>query len=346
MLVWLLDIRHFILLPLAIFANTVIAAEPLVLHKGSDLIGEFGKATSSYQDTLLDIARANGLGYNEIKLVNRHVDTWLPGAGQEVVLPQRYILPAAPRDGIVVNIPEMRLYFYSKNTSGETQVKTYPIGVGREGWDTPYVTTRVSAKNEKPAWYPPESIRKDHASRGHTLPRVVPPGPENPLGDYAVRLALPSYLIHGTNRPWGIGMRVSSGCIRLYPEHIESLFKQVKVGTRVEFVNQPYKIGVDNGILYLEAHPFLSEDRELFADNFNQVVKLILDRTDAGQYEVDWELIKKALDDTRGVPTPVGMDISDLLLLADSVGVTAEAGGFDLLLDDQIKPEADSSGGE
>lgn len=336
MFVWLLDIRHFILSPLAIFASTVLAAEPLVLHKDSDLIGEFGKATSSYQDTLLDIARANSLGYNEIKLVNRHVDTWLPGDGQEIVLPQRYVLPAAPRDGIVVNIPEMRLYFYSKNSSGETQVKTYPIGVGREGWDTPYVTTRVSAKNEKPAWYPPESIRKDHASRGHTLPRVVPPGPANPLGDYAIRLALPSYLIHGTNRPWGIGMRVSSGCIRLYPEHIESLFKQVKVGTRVEFVNQPYKVGLHDGIVYLESHPFLAEDQALFADNFTQIVKLMLERTETGQYEIDWELARKVMEDARGVPTPVGMDISDLMALADTGAIENGEAGFPLLLESKI----------
>lgn len=302
-------------LPVALLLVAIpLQAETLRLPDNTDLIGEFRTATTRYEDTLLDVARANGLGYHEIRNVNQNVDTWLPGEGQQVVLPKRYVLPAGPREGIVVNIPEMRLYYYPPAKKDEPRVvMTYPLGIGREGWNTPYVTTKITQKTEKPTWHPPESIRNMYAEEGKILPRVVPPGPDNPLGDFAMRLGLPTYLIHGTNKPWGVGMRVSSGCIRLYPEDIEELFQQVKVGTPVHIVNQPYKVGIHDGILYFESHPYLLEDAEEFADSFNLLVKLVLDRIGDKNFYVDWDLAREVLDSARGAPVAIGMTVPDFL---------------------------------
>jgi len=305
------DLRLLIILILSL-ASTGAAAERFVIPGDSDIIGEFRTAEARHQDTLLDIARSHGLGYHEITLANADVDTWLPGEGQRVVLPKRYVLPAAPREGLVLNIPEMRLYYYPpRNKHEPAELRTYPLGVGREGWSTPYETTRITAKVVKPAWYPPESIREEHEANDDPLPRVVPAGPDNPLGDYAMRLGLPSYLIHGTNRPWGVGMRVSHGCIRLYPEHIEELFNRVAVGTSVRIINQPYKVGLNDGVVYLEAHPHLEEDAERFKNAFSQIVETVLERTEAaaGEYEIDWELARQVMREAQGVPVAIGMEL-------------------------------------
>ncbi|MCS3902716.1 L,D-transpeptidase ErfK/SrfK [Methylohalomonas lacus] len=288
-------------------------AERFALPDGDSVIGEFGQARAEHQDTLLDIARHNGLGYNEIRLANEHVDTWLPGDGQEVVLPKRYILPATPREGLVLNIPEMRLYHYTSSEDGEPGVVTYPLGVGRQGWSTPYETTTVTAKVADPAWYPPESIREEHAAEGDPLPSVVPAGPDNPLGAFAMRLGLPSYLIHGTNRPWGVGMRVSHGCIRLYPEHIEALFEEVEVGTVVRIINQPFKIGMKDEVLYLEVHPHLQEDKDQFANAYSQIVSRVLARIGPDtRFEVDWELAREVTEAAQGVPIAIGMRLPEV----------------------------------
>lgn len=308
-----------IILRLLGFALTVgiagtASADTFVFPDDSNVIGAFGSARAEHQDTLLDIARNHSLGYNEIRLANEYIDTWLPGAGQEVVLPKRYILPATPHEGLVLNIPEMRLYFYpdKQKQADSRNVVTYPLGIGRQGWGTPYVTTSVTAKVADPAWYPPESIREEHAAEGDPLPKVVPAGPDNPLGTHAMRLALPSYLIHGTNKPWGVGMRVSHGCIRLYPEHIEALFKQVDVGTTVRIVNQPYKTGLKDGILYLEAHPVLEEDADKFKDGFTHVISLVLERLGPdNEFEIDWELARQVTQEAQGVPIAIGMRLAD-----------------------------------
>lgn len=291
-----------------------LAADSFRLHDDSDLIGEFRTATTRYEDTLLDIARSNSIGYHEIRSVNRNVDTWLPGEGQQVVLPKRYILPAGPREGLAVNIPEMRLYYYPPARKDEPRVvMTYPLGVGREGWNTPYVTTKITQKTKQPTWHPPDSIREMYAEEGKILPRIVPPGPDNPLGEYAMRLGLPTYLIHGTNKPWGVGMRVSSGCIRLYPEDIEELFQHVEIGTPVHIINQPYKVGLYDDILYLESHPYLAEDADKFTHAFNIIMKLIFDRIGDDNYYIDWELVREVLDDPRGIPVAIGMKIPEFL---------------------------------
>lgn len=281
-------------------------------NPGDSMVGVLDKVYANHEDTLPRIARDNGLGFMEIKLANPGVDTWLPGQGAEIVLPTRYILPVTPKVGLVLNIPEMRLYYFPPQDGPEvSEVITHPIGVGRQGWATPYLNTRIIQKKTRPYWYPPESIRKEHAEKGDPLPKVVPPGPENPLGNYAMRLGMPEYIIHGTNKPFGIGMRVSHGCIRLYPEDIKSLYQQVKLNTPVRIVNQPYKVGRFADKLYLEAHPYLEEDKEQFEGTLTSVVDMLIDLTSEMGHQVDWDLVKSTIAESNGIPVEIGVVIPE-----------------------------------
>ena len=216
------------------------------------VVGRAQVYIARYEDTLLDVARRFGMGIGELQLANPGVNLWLPGEGSAIRLPSRFVLPAAPRSGLVINVPEMRVYYYPR---GGEFVHTWPISIGRVGWETPLGETRIVGKAVRPSWTPPESIREEYLERGETLPRVVRPGPDNPLGSHALYLGLPAYLIHGTNRPYSIGMRVSHGCVRMYPEHIVELFDLAEPGTRVTLVDQGVKAGWDGNELYVEVHP-------------------------------------------------------------------------------------------
>ena len=290
------------------FATSVYATRYVLGDTGNTLVGEIKNVKADERDTLLDIARRYGFGYQDIKLVNPEIDTWLPGEGQKVILPSQFILPGAPMRGIVLNIPEMRLYYYPPKQIGKPQeVITYPLGVGREGWNTPYIKTNIIEKKTSPNWYPPESIRKEHEEAGDPLPKIVKAGPDNPLGDYAMRLGKPEYLIHGTNKPYGIGMRISHGCIRLYPEDIKALFSVVPLKTPVNIINQPYKIGVKDNLIYLEAHPYLDEDIEKYENNLTSVVALIIELSKNQEYELDWSVAYEAINKPSGLPIAIGM---------------------------------------
>lgn len=306
--------RLFCILILSLCCAPPAKALRYVLDDSGDtLIGEIVVTEAQERDTLLDIARLHGFGYQDMKLVNPALDTWLPGAGQAVILPSQFILPAARQEGIVLNIPEMRLYYYPPSEKGRPrEVLTYPLGIGREGWATPYIATRIIEKKVKPNWYPPESIRREHEAAGDPLPKIVRPGPDNPLGDYAMRLGRPEYLIHGTNKPYGIGMRVSHGCIRLYPEDIEALFSEVTLKTPVNIINQPYKIGVKDGVIYLEAHPFLQEDSEQYQNNLTSVVGLLINMAGGRDYEMDWDKAHKAINQPTGLPVAIGMFLPEV----------------------------------
>ena len=265
------------------------------------------------RDTLLDIARNHGFGYQDMKLANVNVDTWLPDDGEEIVLPSQFILPVASMDGIVLNVPEMRLYYYPPKEKGKLQeVFTYPLGVGREGWNTPYIKTIIVEKKVNPNWYPPKSILKEHEEAGDPLPKIVKPGPENPLGNYAMRLGRRDYLIHGTNKPNGIGMRISHGCIRLYPEDIKELFSKVSLKTPVNIINQPYKIGVKNDVIYLEVHPFLDEDKEKYENNLTSVIALIIKISNNRKYQIDMRTAYEAIKNPTGLPIAVGIYLNGL----------------------------------
>ncbi|MEQ8207246.1 MAG: L,D-transpeptidase family protein [Woeseia sp.] len=226
--------------------------------EGTDVIGAVTTVRARADDTLIDIARRHGLGYEDIVIANPDVDVWLPGEGTEILLPTRFVLPPGPRRGVVLNLPEYRLYYYPKVAAGEKPVvMTFPMSIGRMDWETPLGITRVTEKVKNPVWYPPDSVRAEHAAEGRPLPRVVPAGPDNPMGSRKMRLDIPGYLIHGTNRPAGVGMRVTHGCIRMFPEDIEYLFEHVAINTEVTIINAPVKMGWDGDELVLEAHRIL-----------------------------------------------------------------------------------------
>lgn len=268
-----------------------------------DLIGGIGYTTANRDDTLLDIAKRFDLGQEEIVEANRDVDRWMPGENTMVVLPKRYILPKASRSGIVVNIPEMRIYYFPKMP--KNQVITHPVSIGRMDWRSPLGVTRVVGKTKDPSWTPPESIKIEHAAKGDPLPDVVPPGPDNPLGAYALRLGVSGYLIHGTDKPFGIGMRVTHGCVRMYPEDIETLFHQVEVGTPVNFVDQPIKLGWFADTLYVEAHPELEENATGEELALQQTFARIEAEYSLGLLNLDSETLRKTLDERTGIPVPI-----------------------------------------
>jgi len=228
------------------------------------VVGEPQIVFTTEEDTFSDLARTYGLGYDELLAANPGVDPWLPGAGAAVLLPTQYVLPNLPKRGVVLNIATKRLFYYPPVIEGEApKVLTYPIGIGRVGWETPLGETTVIAKAKDPSWWVPASVRKEHAEKGDPLPSIVPPGPENPLGTRVLKLNMPGYLIHGTNQPYGVGMRVSHGCVRLYPENIEFLYTLIDVGEVVTIMNEPYQIGEKEGLLFFEAHAPLEDDAVL-----------------------------------------------------------------------------------
>lgn len=273
--------------------------------ESSDLVGAAGRVSSDYEDTFIEIGRMHNLGYEELRMANPQVDPWLPGEGTEIVLPTEYILPATKRNGIVINIPEYRIYYYY-SVEGVDYVATSPASIGRMDWATPLGKTGIVAKVRRPSWYPPKSVREEYAADGRELASVVPPGPDNPLGEYALRLGLPGYLIHGTNRPAGVGMRVTHGCVRLFPEDIAWLFPRVDVNTPVRIVNQRLKFGWFNNELYLEVHPPLEVSLEDAGSDMTLITREYVKMTGEQGAEVDWELVARVFKAQTGLPVKVG----------------------------------------
>jgi L,D-transpeptidase ErfK/SrfK len=274
-----------------------------------DLIGFIQEVDTQQEDTLLDIARHYGIGQEEIIRANPDVDRWLPGKGTQVIIPSRYILPDAPRDGLVLNLPEMRLYYFPEvEIAGLTpQVQTYPVSIGRMDWGTPLGSTKIVSMQRNPAWRPPESIRREHAEQGDPLPIVVPPGPDNPLGQYAIRLGIPGYLIHGTNKAFGVGMRVSHGCIRMLPEDIEVLYPQISKGMPVHIINQPVKVGWYGGDLYLEVHPTL-EEYPMDAAAMEAELIMVLDKAlSKRSAELDEAALAREISQKSGLPVVISV---------------------------------------
>lgn len=269
------------------------------------LIGAVQYIQSKYEDTLLTLGRRYGIGYEEIVAANPTVNPWLPGAGTTITIPSRYILPDVPRVGIVVNVAEHRLYYFPQPKPGEQAVvHTYPVSTGKVDWNTPMGLTKIVAKQAKPAWYPPESVRSEHAARGDYLPKMVPPGPNNPLGEFAMRLGFSggSYLIHGTNKPVAVGMEVTHGCVRMFPEDIEQFFDMVPVGTPVRIVNQPTKMGWgEDGGLYMESHK-PPEGREEGRDLSN-ITRALVSATQERPAAIDWQEAERVFLNPSGLPT-------------------------------------------
>ncbi len=296
------------LLSIAVGAPACALAEFLALpENGDNVVGEVRKIASSYEDTFTALARVYNQGYTDMRLANPKVDPWLPGAGTEINLPDFYVLPDAPQDGVVINLAEMRLYYYSPAEVGQPKVVwTAPVGIGREAFPTPEFSSRIKSRIPNPAWYPPQSIIAERAAQGDILPRVVPPGPDNPMGDHAIQLELPGYFIHGTNRPAGIGLRVSHGCIRMYPEDIATLFNSIAIGTPVHVVDQPIKVGKLNGEIYIEVHP--SSNGAMSANDLSWLLTSQLNRLVGEQsLEVNWTKIDQVIESRTGIPTAIAL---------------------------------------
>lgn len=350
-----MKLMRLLYLVFALFPMVTAAAvtgETFLLANDDRVIGQTNVVQIDYEDTLIDVARRFGLGYEEIVRANPGVDPWLPGDGAEVLLPTRFVLPDAASRGLVINVAEYRMYYFrNAGDAAGLEVMTFPISIGRMDWGTPLGKLSVASKIRQPSWYPPESVRKEHEADGRTLERVVPPGPDNPLGEYAMRLSMPSYLIHGTNRPAGIGMRVTHGCIRMFPEDIEWLFPQIPVDTPVRIVNQPYKLGWLNDDLYLEVHPQLEEstaseevmdgedivaaeaDEEVVESNaagnesseLTEFMELYVRVTRERSAEVDWERISEVFGERLGIAVKVGVAVPEVIAEEEIFAVTSQA---------------------
>jgi L,D-transpeptidase ErfK/SrfK len=276
------------------------------------MFGDTETITAFHDDTLPDLARRYGLGYEEILRANVTVDTWLPGEGTTIVIPGQRLLPPGPREGVVVNLPEHRLYYYPKLKKGETPyVITYPVSIGKMDWATPLGETKVIDKRKNPTWSPPESVRKEHEERGDPLPKIVGAGPDNPLGAYAMRLNITpgAYLIHGTNNPIAVGMAITHGCIRMYPEDIEALFPLVKVGTPVWLINEPVKVARVDGRVWLEVHPPIDDQgqrAEVDLESFYARANAALGDTPAA---IHWDFVLSTLKEATGLPQMIGVEV-------------------------------------
>jgi L,D-transpeptidase ErfK/SrfK len=311
--------------------------KPTATHKfeidaHTEVVGYVQKTVIGKDDTLPDVARRFDVGYEEILLANPGVDPWLPGVGREVVVPTQFVLPAAPREGVVINVAAMRIFYYPPHKKGEPQiVYTHPIGIGKVGWKTPEGTTKIVSRQKDPVWTVPKSVRDEHAEDGEKLPDKVPPGPDNPLGEYEFRLAWPSYLIHGTNKPYGVGMRSSHGCIRLYPEDIAVFFDLIPIGTKVTVVNQPYLFGWRDGTLYLQPYAVMEDDSRDWDKNRKRLLANLLNpklrqKIETHDKDIDWQRVGDLAHTPRAVPVPVtggqeGLDavLAQAVLVEDTV---------------------------
>src|SRR5271154_4368360 len=298
-------------------------------HPDDAVFGEDQTVVTVYEDTLYDLARAYSLGSEELIRVNPGIDPWLPGAGKVVVVPGRHILPPGPREGIVVNLPEHRLYYYPKRKrGGPVEVITYPVSIGKMDWRTPLGLTHVIQKQKDPTWYPPESVRKEHAEAGDPIPAVVGPGKDNPLGAYAMRLAAGNgtYLIHGTNNPIAVGLAVTHGCIRMYPDDVAALFPMIPVGTPVRLINDPVKVAWVDGELFLEAHPPVDAQGQSYEPNVDQFAQLLRDAVGDSTVAIHWDYAREVLQKADGVIATVGLEADDPNLPTPAAAPVVDSG--------------------
>jgi len=303
------------------------ATHRFVVAPGNDVVGRVQVTVSRHEDTLPDIARRFNIGYEEIVRANPGVDPWLPGEGTRITLPTRFVLPDAPREGLVVNLAAMRLFYYPprKDKNDPLEVITHPIGIGKVGWSTPEGKTKIVARVKDPTWIPPASVRKEHLENGDPLPAKVPPGPDNPLGRHMMRLGWPSYLVHGTNKAYGVGMRASHGCIRLYPEDIRGLYDLVPVGTSFTVVNQPYLLGWKDDVLLVQAYGPLEDDGRNWEHGPASLRKKgtrskspLWKRIVAADASINWDAARAVSAKPTGVPVPVsiGHEVDPAALVA------------------------------
>jgi len=300
-----------------ILANNVSALEIYDLKHDSTVVGEIKNITINYSESVPDIANRFKTGYQDLLIANPDSHNWMPEINSKYVIPSMYILPQKNYNGIILNLAELRLYYYMPPSDlyEGTRVLTYPVGIGRLDWKTPLGETFIRYKVKNPDWYPPKSIIKEHEDDGEILPRIVKSGPNNPLGSYALKLNVDGgYLLHGTNKKYGVGMKVSHGCIRLRNDDIKTIFHNVSIGTKVKIVDIPIKIGTYKNFLYMEVHAFNNQEvysnnqiNFLTTNNIYKPVKPVMKFLDANpDYKVNWKNVFKAYKESNGIPVIIG----------------------------------------
>lgn len=329
--VWLAIISQCVLLAPAQAESFTLPTD------GSTLVGTPRIIIPTQENTLLDIARQLDVGYHEITWANPGADVWLPEKNVKVIVPTQYILPPKPWTGIVLNISQRRLYYFPPAAKGQAaKVITFPVSIAREGWSTPLGSTKVVAKHKDPAWFVPKSIREEHkAEEGGEFPEYFPPGPNNPMGMLAIQLGFKSIFIHGTNRPWGVGMRTSHGCLHLYPEDAAVLFPLMNANIPVRVIDEPVAVGVLNGELHIATYepvaeygttrnlmtraalalaPFLQSSVQPKPDS-NPTKKL----APVVIYEVDWKKVEKSTRSFQVIPVSVAPNGATLKQTLDNI---------------------------
>ena len=298
----MIRIKSFLLIHLSFFAATnLLAASVYEFNKTIQTFGNNEFINAVYEDTLVDIARKYNLGFNEIIRANPNVDRWLPGEGTIIKIPAQHIIPKGfSEKGITINLSEFRGYFIKDN-----KLITFPVGLGRMDWKTPLGISTIDLKLEKPAWYPPKSVRDEYKNQGKFLPAEVLPGPDNPLGELAMRISIPGgYFIHGTNRPDGVGMEISHGCIRLFPEDIDYIFQLTDIGTEVIILDQPIKIARIENDIYLQVHPSYSTQYDYDLDKLRIQIELLINN-ETELIEINWDTVENLLKEQNGLATKV-----------------------------------------
>ncbi len=291
---------------LMVLSSQAFATAYTIPANDESIIGSIQSGFVKSGDSAATIAQAYDIGFNEIQNANPEIDmNHRFSNSREVVIPTQHLLPNAPRKGIVINLPEMRMYYYEGK-----EVHTYPIGIGKTGKTIPVTTAKVTYKKENPFWYPPQDIREFNLAQGVILPRVLPPGPDNPLGTYAIYMTVPTYLIHSTIFPESVGRRASFGCIRMYENDIESFFPTVKRGVPIEILNSPVKVGWQNKYLYMEAHTPLEESKADFDATLPGMVHKIVENTSTKPTLVDWQEVSFIAQAKDGVPHEVGVTLN------------------------------------
>lgn len=274
-----------------------------------DLAGELSVISTRYEDTFAAIGNRDSLGYLELVKANPGVDPWLPGEGTRITVPRHYVLPDVKREGIVINLAEYRLYYFTGDG-----VQVYPVGVGTEDNPSPLTDAEVTMPLESPAWYPPESIRAEYEADGDYLPRMIPPGPDNPLGSHALMLSEKGYLIHGTNKLFGVGMQVSHGCFRMYNEDISRFVYEVSKGTPVRVIREPVKIGLKGNEVWMEVHrpeeEYSKQDRDRLWREVSAAVEEF--RRKVPGVEVQRMSIELAVDQADGLPRMIGERVTQV----------------------------------
>ena len=297
--------RALVTIPIVMSLAAPAAAAEFQLSPQDNAVGRVSSYEVRPSDNLMDVARSLDVGFTQLMAVNLGINPWLPRPGTRITVPDFYLLPNAPHQGIVIDLPAQRLFYFPP---GKKSVETYPIGIGMIGAQTPVGPTKVTWKEPNPTWVPPASIRAEFPD----LPASIPPGPDNPLGDFALHLGWPSYLIHGTNKPDAVGRDVSHGCIRLYPEDIDRLFHQVAVGTPVRVVDDEVKLAWVGSDLYMEMHPTKEQADEVDVDGTltqipapadlqTRIAAIAGDRID----RVDWDMVHRVAEQRTGVPTKI-----------------------------------------